>query len=190
MTSILLAGVGGQGTILTAKILTEGLLEAGYDVKMSEIHGMAQRGGSVTTHIKFGECIRSPIICHGEADVLVAFEKNESLRYLDLLSTSGTLIINECEIYSQTVQTGAEKYPEGIITNLQEITRNTIAVDATQMASALGNVRTQNMILLGTLVRVLKIPQINWLQILEKYVPARLYEINRQAFQAGNEIAF
>lgn len=145
--SLLLVGVGGQGTILTSKILTEGLLRLGYDVKMSEIHGMAQRGGSVNTQIRFGEKVYSPMITSGEADVLVAFEKVEGIRYLNYLKPGGTLIVNDYEIYSLPVLTGNEKYPKRVIEKLGQSVKNIVIIKAAEIAQGLGNIKAQNMVL-------------------------------------------
>jgi indolepyruvate ferredoxin oxidoreductase beta subunit len=182
---VMLVGVGGQGTILTSKILAEGLLSAGYDVKMSEIHGMAQRGGSVTTHIIYGQEVASPIINKGEADVLVAFEKVEALRYLDHLKANGTMIVNNHEIYSQTVLSSAEAYPQGIVESLQQGLENVVVLEAVRLAEEAGNVRTQNIVLLGVLVKTLGLEDIVWHEIIKELVPAKLLEVNIKAFQAG-----
>lgn len=183
--SVMLVGVGGQGTILTSKILVEGLLNEGYDVKMSEIHGMAQRGGSVTTHIKYGEKVYSPIINQGEADVLVAFEKVEALRYLDQLKPGGTLILNDREIYSQSVLVGAEEYPQGIIESLQKTLEHIVVLQAEKVAEELGNARTQNIVLLGVLVKALGLDPVNLTGVMKNLIPPKLMEVNLKAFQAG-----
>lgn len=184
--SVMLVGVGGQGTILTSKILAEGLLGAGYDVKMSEIHGMSQRGGSVTTHIRFGEKVNSPIINKGEADVLVAFEKVEALRYLDQLKVGGTLIVNDHEIYSQSVLSGIEEYPQNIVESLKKVVDHVVVLQAVKAAEQLGNVRTQNTVLLGVLVKALGLENsINWAEVMKKLIPSKMFEVNLKAFQAG-----
>jgi indolepyruvate ferredoxin oxidoreductase beta subunit len=184
-TSVILVGVGGQGTILTSKILAEGLLRAGYDVKMSEIHGMSQRGGSVTTHIKFGERIFSPVICRSEADVMVAFEKVEALRYLDYLKPGGRLIINDQEIYSQSVLSGNEAYPEGILESLKATVSSFISVQAAEMAERIGNIRSQNIILLGVLVRSLGLQDIDWVKVMKDSMPEKIVDVNLKAFECG-----
>ncbi len=144
--SILFVGVGGQGTILASKILTEGLLSLGYDVKMSEIHGMAQRGGSVTTQIKFGKKVYSPCIGKGEADVVLAFEKVEAVRWLPYLKEDGILLVNDYEIYSLPVLLGQEKYPENIIPKLKEQVPKVKAINAAKIAEDLGNIKAQNIV--------------------------------------------
>jgi indolepyruvate ferredoxin oxidoreductase beta subunit len=186
--SILLVGVGGQGTILASKILTEGLLRLGYDVKMSEIHGMAQRGGSVTTQIKFGEKVYSPCIGRGEADVIIAFEKVEAVRWLPYLKEDGALLVNDYEIYSLPVLLGKEKYPENIIEKLKEKVRNFKAFNAAQMAEGLGNIKAQNIILLGAMIKALGLDGIDWVEVLKEYLPERLHELNIKALDAGMRV--
>lgn len=188
-TSILLVGVGGQGTILTSKILSEGLVKMGYDVKMSEIHGMAQRGGSVTTQIRFGEKVYSPSIGTGEADILVAFEKAEAIRYLPSLKLGGTLIVNEYEIYSLPVLIEQDKYPEEIIPKLKKQVEKVITLNAGQIAEELGNIRVQNIVLLGALVKALKLDGIDWPAVLKENLPPKLLDINIKAFNAGKNLA-
>ncbi|MGI5892681.1 MAG: indolepyruvate oxidoreductase subunit beta [Bacillota bacterium] len=185
-TNIQLVGVGGQGTILTSKILSEGLLQLGYDVKMSEIHGMAQRGGSVTTQIKFGDKVYSPIIDVGEADVIVAFEKSEAARYLHYLKPTGKLIINNCEIFPLSVLVGAESYPEQIIEQIKEKAQ-VIVVEGEKIANELGNNRVQNIVLLGAVVKALGLDNVDWIQIMNKFIPVSLQEINSKALKLGLE---
>ena len=155
--SILLVGVGGQGTILASKILTEGLVRKGYDVKMSEIHGMSQRGGSVTTHVRYGTKVASPVVPMGEADVLVAFEKVEAVRWLAYLKKSGTLVVNNFEIYSLPVLIGAAKYPDEVIEKLKAEVTNIKEFNAGKIAEELGNIKAQNVVLLGALVKAMNL---------------------------------
>ena len=183
--SILLVGVGGQGTILASKILSQGLLQFGYDVKMSEIHGMSQRGGSVTTHVRFGKYVDSPIISKGTADILVAFEKVEASRYLDYLKPSGKLIVNNYEIYSLPVITGACSYPTDITDRLKEIVPDTKVFNAFEIAENLGNSKAQNIVLLGALVAGIGLENLDWSSVLEKNIPAKLLELNKRAFEKG-----
>jgi indolepyruvate ferredoxin oxidoreductase, beta subunit len=184
--SIMLVGVGGQGTILTSKILTEGLIRAGYDVKMSEIHGMSQRGGSVTTHIKYGEKVYSPIICKREADVVVAFEKVEALRYLDQLKSGGTIIINDLEIDSQSVQSGSEAYPTDVIGNIEKTVEHVIKINAMKIAEEVGNSKTQNIVLLGVLVNSLGLQSIDWTDVMKDLIPSKMLDVNTKAFAQGS----
>jgi len=186
--SILLVGVGGQGIILASKILTEGLLRLGYDVKMSEIHGMAQRGGSVTTQIKFGKKVYSPCIGQGEADVVIAFEKVEAVRWLHQLKQGGTLLLNDYEIYSLPVLMGQEKYPENIVEKLEAQVENFKAFDAAGIAEKLGNIKAQNIVLLGALIKSLDMEDVDWVEILKESLPEKLHEINIKALEAGMNV--
>ena len=182
--SILLVGVGGQGTILASKILTNGLMEAGYDVKMSEIHGMSQRGGSVSSQVRYGEKVMSPVIERGKADIIVAFEKMEALRALDYLKEDGALVVNDVEIPSMSVITGDEEYPEDV---LQEIEKHVKAkvVDATGLARELGNEKAANIILLGTIIKSMGLEGIDWDTILEANIKPKFLELNRKALKTG-----
>lgn len=183
--SILFVGVGGQGIILASKILTEGLSKFGYDVKMSEVHGMAQRGGSVTTQVRFGGKVLSPLIGLSEADVIVAFEKVEAARWLQYLKPGGTLIVNDHEIYSVPVLIGAEQYPDGVIDKLKSAIPNTIVVDAAGIASGIGNIKSQNVVLLGALVKALELGELDWIGVMGEQVPGKHLDINIKAFNAG-----
>jgi indolepyruvate ferredoxin oxidoreductase beta subunit len=187
-TNLLLVGVGGQGTILASDILAEGLVKGGYDVKMSEIHGMAQRGGSVTTQIKFGAKVHSPIIGTAEADVLVAFEKIEAVRYLNYLKPEGILIVNDYEIYSLPVLIGAEKYPDNVSEKLEQSVKKLKLFKAFQIASDLGNSKAQNIVVLGAIITALKLAKIEWVQIMKQFIPSKLHDLNIKALQAGMDI--
>lgn len=182
--NILLVGVGGQGTILASKILSAGLLEAGYDVKMSEIHGMSQRGGNVSTQIRFGETVYSPIIGKGEADVIVAFETMEALRWLSYLKPDGKMVINDHEIPSVPIQLGAAEYPQGILEDLSA--KADVAIfKASDIAQKLGNPKTMNIVLLGALVKTLNMPHIDWEKAICDNVKKGFEEINIRAFHEG-----
>ena len=183
--NILLVGVGGQGTILASKVLSEGLALAGYDVKMSEIHGMSQRGGSVSTHVRFGSRVYSPVIDEGEADILVSFEKVEAVRWLAYLKPGGMLVVNDYEIRPLSVLTGAAQYPDGITEMLREQVPNVLIFNAGKIAEELGNVRAQNIVLLGALIKGMKLDGTDWKAVIKNLVPARLYELNARAFDAG-----
>ena len=159
--SILLVGVGGQGTILASKILSEGLVRKGYDVKMSEIHGMSQRGGSVTTHVRLGTKVASPVVPEGEADVLVAFEKVEAVRWLKYLKKGGRLVVNNFEIYSLPVLTGAAKYPDDVVEKLKKEVPNFKIFNAGEVAEDLDNIKAQNIVLLGALVKAMELEDID-----------------------------
>jgi indolepyruvate ferredoxin oxidoreductase beta subunit len=186
--NILLVGVGGQGTILVSRILSEGLVMEGYDVKMSEIHGMAQRGGSVTTQIRYGDSVYSPSITPGEVDVLVAFEKLEGSRYVNQLRKDGTLIINEEEMYPLPVLVGTEKYPEGLLEEIKEKVENTISLNARRLAEDLGEPRVQNIIMLGMLITALELGEIDWISLIKANLPERVHEVNIKAFELGTSL--
>ncbi|GCD11336.1 indolepyruvate oxidoreductase subunit beta [Clostridium tagluense] len=186
--NVLFVGVGGQGTILASKILTEGLLKSGYDVKMSEVHGMAQRGGSVTTQVRFGEKIYSPLIEKGKVDVIVSFEKSEAARYLPYLKKDGYMVVNDYEIYPIPVLIGKEKYPENVNERLGDVVNNIIVINAAEIAKNLGNIKAQNVVLLGALIKVLKLEDINWEEVISDIVPPKAVEINKKAFSAGMDV--
>ena len=183
--SILLVGVGGQGTILASKILSEGLMQMGYDVKMSEIHGMAQRGGSVSTHVRFGPRVASPVISPGEADVLVAFEKVEAARWIDHLKPSGALVVNDYEIYSLPVLLGSAVYPQGLNERLRETVQNVKIFNAGRIAEDLGNIKAQNVVLLGALIKAMGLDSLDWTEVLRGIVPPKLFDLNVKALRAG-----
>ena len=185
--SILLVGVGGQGTILASNVLAGGLIEAGYDVKMSEVHGMAQRGGSVTTQIRFGEKVYSPIIGKGEADVLVAFELMEALRYIEYLKPDGKIIVNNFKINSAPIAAGKAVYPEGILEVL-ESKASTIAFNASDIAKELGNEKAMNIVLFGVLSSVLKLDNIDWEDVIKKSVKEKFIDLNIEAYRKGRNL--
>jgi|CZCB01.1.fsa_nt_gi indolepyruvate ferredoxin oxidoreductase beta subunit len=187
--ALLLVGVGGQGTILASKILSEGLVQQGYDVKMSEIHGMSQRGGSVTTQIKFGPKVYSPLIGPQEADVIVAFEKLEAARYMTQLKKMGTLIVNDYEIYPLPVLLGQQAYPENLLAVLADYVEKQAGqlkvLQAHTLAAELGNARAQNMVLLGAVVKALGLEDFAWEEVIKSFLPPKLHDLNSKAFQCG-----
>jgi indolepyruvate ferredoxin oxidoreductase beta subunit len=187
-TNVLLVGVGGQGTILASNVLSEGLIQNGYDVKMSELHGLAQRGGSVTTQIKFGDKVYSPVIGTAEADVLVSFEKVEAVRYLRHLKPAGTLIVNDYEIFSLPVLIGAQRYPDDVNEKLRKGVKRLKLFNAFEIAGKLGNSKAQNIVVLGAIIKALKLDNVNWAQVIKQFVPAKLYDLNIKALQAGMAI--
>jgi len=182
--SILLVGVGGQGTILASKILTTGLMEAGYDVKMSEIHGMSQRGGSVSSQVRYGEHVASPVIEHGGADMIIAFEKMEALRSLGFLKKEGTVVVNDDEIPSIPVITGEEEYAPDILGEIAKYVPARV-VSASKLAEELGNARVANIILLGTIVKIMGLESIDWAGIIRSTVKEKFVDINIKALEAG-----
>lgn len=182
--SILLVGVGGQGTILASKILTTGLMEAGYDVKMSEIHGMSQRGGSVSSQVRYGDKVYSPVIEKGSADIIVSFEKMEALRNLDYLKKGGKLVINDEQIDSMSVITGKEEYPDDVLEEIKKHAQATV-LNATAMAEELGNVKAANIILLGTIIKSMGLEDIDWDSILKDNIKPQFLELNLKAIKVG-----
>ncbi len=186
--SIILVGVGGQGAILTAKVLVNGLMRAGYDVKMSEVHGMSQRGGSVSTQVRWGRKVYSPLIGQGEADYMVAFEKMEAVRYADILKPEGIAIINDYEIPSATIASGAYDYPQGCLEAMREAFR-TSSVKAGDIAQELGNAKCMNIVLFGALTHVLELDNIDWEAVIADTVPPKFLELNLRAYRAGLEAA-
>ena len=184
--NIMIVGVGGQGTLLTSRILGGITVEAGYDVKLSEVHGMAQRGGSVVTFVRYGEKVAEPIVEEGCADVLIAFEKLEALRYAHFLKKDGAIVVNDHRIDPITVVTGAAQYPENIIEDLEK-EYNVYKVNAMDEALKLGNSKVFNIIVLGVAAKHMDFSKEDWLSVIEKTVPAKTVEINKKAFLLGYE---
>lgn len=182
--NIMIVGVGGQGTLLTSRILGAITMTGGYDVKLSEVHGMAQRGGSVVTFVRYGESVAEPIVEEGQADILIAFERLEALRYAHYLKPDGAIIVNDTRIDPMSVVIGAAEYPEDIIGTLREKHR-VVAVDATEMAVGLGNSRVFNSIILGLAARYMEFSKEQWLDVIANTVPPKTVEINKNAFLAG-----
>ncbi|MDH7576360.1 MAG: indolepyruvate oxidoreductase subunit beta [Bacillota bacterium] len=185
VTSILLAGVGGQGIVLASRVLAEVALKTGNEVKVSEIHGMAQRGGSVVTHLRFGKQVFSPLISPGQADFLVGFEKLEAIRLLPYLKQSGYLIVNDQEIFPLPVLLGKASYPDDIIFYLRKQTSRVHYVAALEKAQKLGSPQVVNMILLGVLAQYLGISPDCWEEVITKSVRSEFMELNRKAFREG-----
>ncbi len=187
-TSILIVGVGGQGTLLASRIIGKMAVAMGFDVKVSEVHGMAQRGGSVVTHVRFGDKVFSPIVPSGEADYILAFELLEGGRYANELKNDGLLLINEQRITPMPVITGAMKYPENIPDSLTEAGVKLQIINAAELAQQAGNLRTVNVIMIGLLSTYMDIPIDIWLNALKASVKPQLYEINEKAFLLGRSI--
>lgn len=185
--NIMIVGVGGQGTLLTSRILGGITTKAGFDVKLSEVHGMAQRGGSVVTFVRYGDLVSEPIVEEGQADVLIAFERLEALRYAHFLKKDGVIIVNDQRIDPITVVTGATQYPEQIIETLKE-NHNVIAVDAMAEAKKLGNPKVFNTIIIGVAAKRMDFEKEKWLEVIEQTVPPKTVEINKAAFEAGYAI--
>lgn len=182
--NIMIVGVGGQGTLLASRILGNAVIRRGYDVKVSEVHGMSQRGGSVVTYVKFGDAVHSPIIDKGEADIILAFECLEALRALPWLKKGGKMIVNDQEINPMPVITGATEYPEDILGKLSA-TVDLTAVDALALARKAGNQKAVNVVLIGVMAKNTEIPYEEWVETIKTTVPAKFLEANLKAFDLG-----
>ena len=182
--NVMIVGVGGQGTLLASRILGNIVIDLGYDVKVSEVHGMSQRGGSVVTYVKYGENIYSPIIDKGEADVILAFEMLEAYRALPYLNKSGKIIANTQQINPMPVITGAAKYPENIDKKLENVAKCEF-VDALDLAKKAGNIKAVNVVLIGVFAKESGISYDTWIEVIKKTVPAKLLEVNLKAFELG-----
>ena len=183
--NILMVGVGGQGTILATKILAQVFMGEGYDIKVSEIKGMAQRGGSVVTQVRVGERVYSPIIEEGEADIILAFERLEALRWVHYLKPGGTIIINDQAIPPVPVILGLQEYPTQIKEKIQSRVQETVVVDALSIADSLGNSKASNVVLLGVLASHSDLSKEIWVNALKEKVPAKFLELNQRAFDEG-----
>ena len=185
MSDILIVGVGGQGTLLASRVLGSLALSLGYDVKLSEVHGMAQRGGSVVTHVRFDEKVYAPVIDEGSADIILAFEKLEGLRWSGRLKNNGRMFINTQEILPMPVITGAEEYPGDIEEKIKAAVPDAIFVDALTLAKEAGNVKTLNTVLIGVLAKHMDIDKQAFIKAIENTVPQKLLEVNLRAFEKG-----
>jgi indolepyruvate ferredoxin oxidoreductase beta subunit len=186
--NVFLAGVGGQGTLLASEVLCEAFLLAGYDVKKSEVHGMAQRGGAVTTHLRFGPKVFSPLIEPGGADLLIAFEKLEALRFAHYLRPGGAMVVNAQEIFPPSVATGQERYPEDVAVRLRAVTDRLHFVDALAAALVLREVRAVNMVMVGAASRYLPLPEGTYEDAMKARMPERIVAVNVAAFRAGRNL--
>jgi len=188
VTNVLIAGVGGQGVILVSELLALAALADGRDVKQGEFHGVAQRGGAVFSHVRFGDRVHSPLARRGEVDYLLALEKLEALRYAHFVKPGGTVILNDHKL--EPVRMGDERpYPEEAVDFLAEKGFKVIVIEATQKAIELGNYKVTNVIVLGALAALLDIPAEVWQQTLESRIPKKILALNQQAFAAGNNLA-
>ncbi|NLM96361.1 MAG: indolepyruvate oxidoreductase subunit beta [Halanaerobiaceae bacterium] len=187
--NILLAGVGGQGIILASRIIGNTALMNSYDVKLSEVHGMAQRGGSVISSVKMGEKVYSPIIEKQEADIILAFEKLEALRWIEYLKPGGRMIINDQEIMPVSVTTGKDSYPEDIISRIKAHYDNTVCIDALKIARECGNIKVLNTVLIGLTASFMELGKEDRLKSIRELVPERFVEINIKAFERGYNYA-
>jgi len=185
--SVLMAGVGGQGILRASDILCRVIMEAGLDVKKSEVHGMAQRGGCVTSHLRYGQKVYSPIERKGNVDILLAFEKLEALRYLDYLKHAGRIIVNEAEIYPPAVNLGAMTYPENAVDLVRHAFSTVMVVKGRELAAASGNIRTENTVLLGALSQWLDFDIAIWERVLKEAFHPKALDANLQAFHLGRD---
>lgn len=184
-TNIMIVGVGGQGSLLASKLLGQLLVAEGYDVKVSEVHGMSQRGGSVVTYVKYGEKVNSPMICDGEADFIVSFEKIEAARWVSCLKPDGRIIVNTQQIDPMPVITGAAVYPDAVIDELKAADVAVDALDALSLADTAGSSKAVNIVLMGRLAKYMDIPYERWIEEIEKSVKPQFVEINKKAFELG-----
>ncbi len=186
ITNVMVVGVGGQGSLLASKLLGHVVLQKGYDVKVSEVHGMSQRGGSVVTYVRFGDKIYSPIIDKGEADYIISFETLEAARYMEYLKPGGRIIVNAQEIDPMPVITGATDYPNGLIEKMKENGAEVDAMDALGIAAEAGSPKATNIVLMGRFSKYFKdITKEEWLKAIEECVPAKFLELNLKAFEMG-----
>lgn len=188
-TNIMIVGVGGQGTLLTSRILGEVALSVGVDVKLSEVHGMAQRGGSVVTYVKMGKKIYSPIIEKGEADIILCFEELEALRWIDYAKKDAIIIINNQRIDPMPVVIAKAKYPENIIDKIKADYAKVVDVSALDMAKEAGNIKAVNVVMIGVMAQCTKIEKGIWLNAIEKTVKPRFIDVNVKAFNLGYDFA-
>ena len=184
-TSIMIVGVGGQGSLLASKLLGRLLVDEGYDVKVSEVHGMSQRGGSVVTYVRFGEKVYSPIITEGEADFIISFEKLEAARYAPFLKKDGRIIVNTQEIDPMPVIIGAAEYPTDVLNELKAKGLNVEDIDALTPAIEAGSAKAVNIVLMGRAAKYFDIPKERWISAIEKTVNPKFVEMNKVAFELG-----
>ncbi len=181
----MIVGVGGQGTLLASRILGNLIVTKGYDLKVSEVHGMSQRGGSVVTYVRFGEKVYSPIVTLGEADIILAFEQLEAYRWVSYLKENGKMIMNNQQMEPMPVITGSAAYPADIPAKLQKYTDSLVALDALKLAVEAGNSKAVNVVLLGVMAQEMEFTEEEWIQAIEKTVPEKFADINKKAFLAG-----
>ena len=183
--NIMIVGVGGQGSLLASKLLGKLLTDEGYDVKVSEVHGMSQRGGSVVTYVRFGEKVYSPVISKGEADFIISFEKLEAARHAECLKKDGKIIVNTQTIDPMPVITGAAEYPNTVLDELKAKGVFVDDIDALSLATEAGNAKSVNIVLMGRLAKYFDIPYEKWVAAIEKSVKPQFIEINKKAFDLG-----
>ena len=183
--SVMIVGVGGQGTLLASRILGDAMMDQGYDVKVSEVHGMSQRGGSVVTYVRYGDKVYSPVIETGEADVVLAFEQLEAARFLPYLKVGGTVITSTQRIDPMPVVTGEKEYPQGILEDMEKKGVDVLAVDALELARQAGSQKAVNVVLMGAMAKRMGGAKERWLAAAESCVPQKFLELNKKAFDLG-----
>jgi indolepyruvate ferredoxin oxidoreductase, beta subunit len=187
--NILIVGVGGQGIILASEVLAAVAMQAGYDVKQSEVHGMAQRGGSVSSHVRYGNTVNSPTIANGEADILLSFEMLESMRWAGFLTGKGMAVVNTQRIDPMTVASGKAEYPQNIDTSLSSKVQRLFLIDGKDIAERAGHIKAVNVALLGVLSTLLEFSAEEWENAIRNRVPAKTIDINFKAFHLGRDAA-
>ena len=183
--SVMIVGVGGQGTLLASRVLGSAMLSQGVDVKVSEVHGMSQRGGSAVTYVRYGDKVYSPIIAQGEADVLLAFEALEAARYLPWLKPEGTVVVNTQQMDPMPVVTGVAEYPKDILGKVREQGVKVVALDALGMAEEAGSSKAVNVVLIGAMAKKLDLPKEVWIDTIKETVPSKFIDMNLKAFELG-----
>ena len=185
--NIMIVGVGGQGSLLASKLLGRLLLTKGYDIKVSEVHGMSQRGGSVVTYVRFGDKVYSPVIDKGEADYIVSFELLEAARWTEYLKPDGKIVVNTQQINPMPVITGAAEYPENLVSKMQAAGIDVDAFDALKLATEAGSAKAVNIVLMGHLSKNFDFTEEEWMQAIEASVPAKFLQLNKTAFKLGRD---
>jgi indolepyruvate ferredoxin oxidoreductase beta subunit len=183
--NILICGVGGQGVLLAGDIIAETAIASGFDAKKSEVHGMAQRGGSVLSHVRYGQKINSPLIREGEADIILSFEEMETARYLQFLKADGWLIINRQQVMPMSVATGQAEYPTDIVNQIGQQVKNVITVSGIELAEEAGSGKAVNTVLLGALAKQLDLASDKWTEVISRRVPPKTVALNKMAFELG-----
>ena len=183
--NVMIVGVGGQGSLLASRLLGRLLLTKGYDIKVSEVHGMSQRGGSVVTYVRFGDKVYSPVIDKGEADFIVSFELLEAARWTEFLKPGGKLITNTQQINPMPVIIGAAEYPENLVEKMRSAGIDLDAIDALSLAEQAGSPKAVNLVLMGKLSKYFDIPEEEWIRAIEESVPAKFLDMNKRAFTLG-----
>lgn len=186
--SIMIVGVGGQGSLLASRMMGNVLLAQGFDVKVSEVHGMSQRGGSVVTYVKFGDKVSSPIIDKGEADLIISFEQLEAARWIPYLKKGGKIVVSTQETNPMPVIIGLATYPKNIIEKIKSLDINIIPVDALKVAEGLGNAKASNVVIMGVVSQLLDFEDKYWESAVKECVPSKFLELNQKAFETGKNL--